>query len=300
MFKFITQRPLWLNILIGIVLAIGLFSICLLSLDWITGHGKSASVPSVKGKHYKEAASILHRAGFRVEILDSVYSDTTKPMEVLKQIPEADEIVKTNRTILLIVGRVVPPMIEMPNLNGYSLRNALSVLKNLDLKLGDTTFRPDFAKNAVLEQLYKGSIIAPGTKIPKGSTISFVLGDGVGDKQFAVPSIVGISFAEAKEFLNEKGIGIGAVVVDPGVKDTMGAWIYRQNPPRFDEDHNMLFMHSGQTMDVWLTSDKSAADTLMKKEIKIQKGSAKDLEEKEAADRKKNEAKAAAKKPEND
>jgi hypothetical protein len=38
----------------------------------------------------------------------------------------------------------------------------------------------------------------------------------------------------------------------------------------------------------------------MKKEIKIQKGSAKDLEEKEAADRKKNEAKAAAKKPEND
>jgi eukaryotic-like serine/threonine-protein kinase len=300
MFKFITHRPLWLNVVIGIALAIGLFSLGLLSLDWITGHGKSASVPSVKGKNFKEAATILQRSGFRVEILDSVYSDTTKPMEVLKQIPEADEIVKTNRTILLVIGRVVPPMIDMPNLNGYSLRNALSVLKNLDLRLGDTTFRPDFAKNAVLEQLHKGSVIAPGTRIPKGSTISFVLGDGVGDKQFAVPSVVGVSFAEAKEFLKEKGIGIGAIVLDPGVKDTMEAWIYRQNPPRFDENHTMLFMHSGQTMDVWLTSNKEAADTLMKKEIKIQKGSAKELEEKEAADKKKNEAKAAAKKPEND
>lgn len=286
MFKFITHRPLWLNIIVALALAISLFSLGLLSLDWITGHGKSATVPSVKGKKYEDAKALLSKAGFRVEILDSVYADTLKPGMVIKQIPDADEIVKTNRTILLIVGRKVPPMIDMPNLNGYSLRNALSVLKNLDLKLGDTTFRPDFAKNAVLEQLYKGNVIAPGTKIPKGSSISFVLGDGVGDKKFAVPSVIGYEFAEAKEFLKEKGISIGAIVLDPGTKDTMSAWIYRQNPPRFDEDRVMLFMNAGQTMDVWLTSDKEAADTLMKKEIKLQKGSLKDLEEQEEANKK--------------
>ena len=265
MFKFITHRPLWLNVIAGIALALGVFSLALLSLDWITGHGKSSTIPSVKGKKFDEAVRILKKSGFDVEILDSVYSDSIKPMMVIKQIPDADEVVKVNRTVLLIVSRMVPPMVEMPKLNGYSLRNALSVLKNLDLKLGDTTFRPDFAKNAVLEQLYNGNVIAPGTKIRKGSTISFVLGDGVGDKQFAVPAIVGLQFYEAKEILNEKGISIGAIVPDADVKDTLNAWIYRQNPPRFDEDKTMLFMHSGQTMDVWLSAGKEAADSLLKK-----------------------------------
>ncbi len=271
MFKFITHRPLWLNIIVGFLLVIGVFALGLLSLDWVTGHGKSATVPSVKGKSFEEAVKILKTSGFDVEILDSVYIDTVKSMRVLKQIPDADEIVKTNRTILLVISRSIPPLVDMPNLKGYSLRTALSVLKNLDLKLGDTTFRADFAKNAVLEQLYDGKEIAAGTRIRKGSTISFVLGDGVGDKQFAVPAIVGMKLSEAKELMSEMGISFGAIVANSDVKDTLEAWVYRQNPPRFDEDHTMLFMHTGQTMDVWLSANEVAADSLMKKGVKLQK-----------------------------
>jgi eukaryotic-like serine/threonine-protein kinase len=289
MFKFITNRPFWLNAIVGLALAIGVFSLILLSLDWITGHGKSATIPSVKGKKYEDAIKILKKSGFEVEILDSVYSDTVKPMMVLKQIPDADEVVKTNRTVLLVISKSIPPLVDMPNLKGYSLRTALSVLKNLDLKLGDTTFKPDFAKNAVLEQLYQGKEITPGTKIRKGSTVSFVLGDGVGDKQFAVPAIVGLQLAEAKGIMADKGITLGAIVADPGVKDTMRAWVYRQNPPRFDEDKTMLFMHTGQTMDVWLSSNEVAADSLMKKGVKMQKAviSPKDLKAKEEEKKKK-------------
>lgn len=61
MLKAITGRPLWLNVLVGIVLAIGLFALFLLSLNWITGHGKSASVPSVTGKTYEQAKAILKK-----------------------------------------------------------------------------------------------------------------------------------------------------------------------------------------------------------------------------------------------
>ena len=93
MFKFITNRPLWLNILIGIALAIAIFAAFLLSLNWLTDHGKSATVPSVTGKNYEEAKQILKKAGFDMEIQDSVYVDTAKPMSVIKQIPDADEIV---------------------------------------------------------------------------------------------------------------------------------------------------------------------------------------------------------------
>ncbi len=258
MFKFITSRPLWFNLLVGILLALGIFAVILLSLSWLTSHGKASTVPSVTGKNYEEAKKILKKAGFDVEIQDSIYVDTVKPRTVIKQLPDADEIVKYNRTVFLIISRAVPPLVEMPNLIGYSYRNAEMVLKNLDLKIGDTTFKPDFAKNAILEQQYNGMVIAAGTKIRKGSTISLVLGDGVGKREFTVPVIAGMEFCKAKEILEANGIVIGAIVTDANVADTCNAWIYKQNPERFDEGKRIQRIRSGQTIDVWLQVDKPA------------------------------------------
>lgn len=263
MFKFITHRPLWVNILVGIVLAMAIFFLFLSSLKCLTGHGRAATVPSVAGKNYEEAKKMLKKAGFNVEIQDSLYVDTMKPMTVIKQIPDADEMVKRNRTVYLVISRAVPPIVEMPNLVGYSFRNAEMVLKNMDLKIGDTTFKPDFAKNAVLEQLYHGAPISPGTKLRKGSVISLVLGDGVGNREFTVPVITGMQFCDVKAKLEASGIVIGAIVLDADVSDTCSAWIYRQNPERFDDEKKINHIRTGQTIDVWLQSDKPAKkDTL--------------------------------------
>jgi len=128
----------------------------------------------------------------------------------------------------------------------------------MDLKIGDTTFKPDFAKNAILEQWYNGTQINPGTKIRKGSTISLVLGDGVGNKEFTVPVITGMAFGEAKKILESNGIVIGAIVTDANVTDTLAAWIYKQNPERFDDEKRIQRIRSGQTIDVWLQVDKPA------------------------------------------
>ena len=261
MFKFITHRPLWVNIIAGLLLALGIFAFFILSLNWMTGHGKSATVPSVAGKKYEDAKQILKKAGFDYEIQDSIYVDTLPPLTVIKQIPDADDVVKSNRTVYLIINRSVPPLVEMPNLVGYSYRNAEMVLKNMDLRIGDTTFKPDFAKNAILEQLYNGALIAPGTKIRKGSTISLVMGDGVGKREFIVPIITGRSFAEVKEMLEGAGLGIGAIVTDADVKDTMSAFVYKQNPERFDDEKRILRIRSGQLMDVWLQVNKPTKDS---------------------------------------
>jgi eukaryotic-like serine/threonine-protein kinase len=258
MFKFITHRPLWINIIVGVVLALAIFSVFLLSLKWMTHHGRTATVPSVDGKSYEEASKLLKKAGFDVEIQDSIYADTLKPLTVIKQIPDGDEVVKSNRTVFLVISRAVPPVVEMPNLVGYSFRNAEMVLKNMDIKIGDTTFKPDFAKNAVLEQLYNDSPIAPGTKIKKGSVISLVLGDGVGDREFTVPVITGMKFCDVKTKLEASGIVIGAIITEANVTDTCNAWIYKQNPERLDDEKKINHIRSGQTMDVWLQLDKPA------------------------------------------
>lgn len=260
----LTHRPLWINIVAGLILAFGIFFLFLSSLKCLTGHGRAASVPSVTGKKYQDAKEILKKAGFDVDIQDSVYVDTAKPMTVLKQIPDADEIVKSNRTVYLVISRAIPPVMEMPNLVGYSFRNAEMVLKNMDLKIGDTTFKPDFAKNGVLEQWYNGAPIAAGAPIRKGSLVSLVLGDGVGKREFVVPDITGMSFCEAKEMLEGNGIIIGAVVTDVNVEDTCNAYIYKQNPERFDDEKKYNRIRSGQTMDVWLSVGKPVKDSLIK------------------------------------
>ena len=264
MFKFITHRPLWLNILVGILLALGIFSVFILSLNWLTHHNSSKTVPSVMGKSFQEAEKILLKAGFEVEIQDSIYTDTTKAWAVLKQFPEADEIVKVNRKVYLTINRAVPPMVEMPNMVGFSIRNALMTLRTSGLKLGDTTFKPDFAKGSILEQRYNGSVIAPGTKIRMGTKIDFILGDGIGDKEFAVPVIVGMTFGEAKDLLESYGINFASILnMQPGapVRDTLNSYIGKQSPERFNDEKKIQHLRSGQTMDVWLQEEKPVVDS---------------------------------------
>jgi eukaryotic-like serine/threonine-protein kinase len=260
MFKFITHRPLWLNILTGILLAVAILFIFIFSLNWITHHAESRTVPSVMGKSFDEAKKIMEKAGFDVEIQDSIYVDTVKPLKVLKQVPEADELVKVNRTVYLTINRAVPPMIEMPNLVGFSFRSAEMEIKNMGLRVGDTVYQSNFAKNAVLEQRYKGGIITPGIKIRMGSTISFVLGSGVGNEKFVVPQLIGMRYCDAKAMMESHGLIIGSVMASE-VADTCNSYIYKQNPERFDEEKKFQYIRTGQTMDVWLQAEKPVSDS---------------------------------------
>jgi beta-lactam-binding protein with PASTA domain len=256
LFKFITSKPLWANILFAIGLVVAALLIFLLSLNWITKHGETLVVPAVTGKTFDEAKKMLEDKGFEVEIQDSVYNDTAKALAVLRQFPDADEYVKENRTVYLTINRAVPPDIEMPNLEGLSLRSAEIAMKQYHLKLGDTTYKPDFAKNSVLEQLYNGQRIKPGTKLPEGSTISLVLGSGLGTDQFAVPDLFGWKWSEAKVLLESLHLTPGIPVLDPAVRDTANAYIYRQEPEHFGPDNQINLIREGQVVSIWLSATK--------------------------------------------
>jgi beta-lactam-binding protein with PASTA domain len=260
--KHITGRPLWVNILTALVVTFLIILLFALSLTWITHHGEAKTVPAVTGKTIDQVTEMLEGQGFEVVIQDSVYYDSLPPSMVIKQIPEPDAVVKVNRTIYVTINRVVPPDIDMPNLVGYSFRNAEMVLKNMGLKLGDTTFRPDFARNSVLEQLYNGSPIAPGSKIKTGSTISLVLGTGVGNESMTVPRLLGLTYTEARILLEAQGLILGAVIPDPTVRDTANAYVYRQNPNATDEKRRQFKIRPGQMMDIWLSVQRPNVDSL--------------------------------------
>jgi beta-lactam-binding protein with PASTA domain len=261
MFKQITSRPLWVNLAIGIGTVIALFTLFVLSLNWLTHHGEAKTVPPVVGKNIEEVRKMLDGMDFELVIQDSIYNDTLPPSMVIKQVPEADAVVKVNRTIYVTVNRVVPPEVDMPNLIGYTFRNAEMILQNLGLKLGDTTFRPDFAKNSVLEQSFNGKAIQPGAKIRQGSAVSLVIGSGIGNDDMRVPKLIGLTYGEAKMLIDANGLVFGSVIPDPLVRDTANAFIYRQSPQHRTADGFQVRIRPGQMIDVWLSVDRPVVDS---------------------------------------
>jgi beta-lactam-binding protein with PASTA domain len=250
------SRSLPVNILAGIIVSLLLVFLFLQTLNFWTNHGEYLLVPEVKGKNLAEATAILEKQGFDVIIQDSIFQDTVPPLVVIKQFPEPEATVKVNRTVYLTINRATPPLVDMPNLVGMSFRNAELELKAKGLKMGDTSYVPDIAKNAVKDQLLNGASLRPGTRVPMGSSISLVLGAGLGSENIAVPDLFGMPYPEALTLLEASGISLGVVLPDPDLQDTTAGFVYWQNPPRLNDEKQLNRIRMGQMMDIRLSAAK--------------------------------------------
>lgn len=266
MFKSLRTKPLWFHIIIALGILFLLLFLFVLSLDWITKHGESNMVPAVTGKKVSDVEAILEAKGFELVIQDSVFYDSIPRGQVLRQVPEADQVVKVNRTVYVTINRFIPPDVEVPKLSGLSYRNAAMVMKNLGLKIGDTTYRTDFAKNTVLEVLSQGRIVLPGAKVKMGSALDLVIGSGVGDEVIPVPKLLGLSYEEARALLDAQGIILGAPVFNANIRDSANAFVYRQRPAPKTPDGKQLTMRAGQMVDIWLQIERPNVDSLDKAE----------------------------------
>jgi len=263
-FGFITRKPFWVNLLFVIGFGLILIFLFFQGLGWFTGHGEYEKVPDVSRKPVKEAIRILESKGFNVEVQDTVFYDSIPLLSVVKQLPAANEVVKSSRTIFLTINRDKPPTSIVPNFLGQTYRMVEMQLRALNLKFGDTTYRIDFAKGSVLEQLYNGKTLNPGTALPYGSKIDFVLGAGLINIDRPVPLLVGLTFAEARARLDTLGLVVGAVVSDGPITDSSKAVIFRQHPPLKNEEGVVFRIREGQLMDIWISNNVQRADSLRK------------------------------------
>ena len=100
-------------------------------------------------------------------------------------------------------------------------------------------------------------------KFSRDQQITLVLGNGVGT-EFVVPDLFGLTYREARAALSTSGLLVGSVVPDADVKDTMGAFVYRQNPDRFDYDRQLNHIRQGQIIDIWLSAIKKDTSSVQK------------------------------------
>jgi beta-lactam-binding protein with PASTA domain len=229
----LVKKPLWVNVLVGIGGLLLVFIILFFSLGLLTGNGKKEKVPNVVGLDVNTATHNLTALGFKVVVQDSIFVDSLAHDAVLRQSPEVDEIVKQGRTIYLTINRVLAPQIEMPNLVGFSLQSATTYLKVLGLRVGSTSYQADRNTDVILDQLLNGAHIEPGAKIPSGTVINLIVGDGALSTLVEVPDVLGFNVESAKTILETAGFKIGNFNSSEIIQDTATAFVIAQDPNPF-------------------------------------------------------------------
>jgi len=225
------KQSFWFHFLIVVCLLTVIYISFFAMLNHFTKHGQEVKIPNITGMDIATAEATLKALHFEVNV-DSTYELNQKPLAVLKQVPDSGASVKEGRTVFLTVNMLTPPRIPMPNLVNLSFRSAEMMLRNNKLVLGDTSYKSDIAAGAILEQRFNGDTIPPGQLIAQGSKINLVIGDGMGNTDFDVPNVTGMSVDEATTELDQYSLTILVVPNNPihEIKDTAAAIVVCQDP----------------------------------------------------------------------
>lgn len=171
--------------LIQLVLAgIALLVIAFLALKWLdfsTNQDERIEVPDLSRLSLEHVDDKLDELDLRYEILDSANFNPDYPRySVIEQVPEPGKFVKENRKIYLTLNPSGFRKVEVPDLIRKTRRQVEPTLRSLGFEIGEITFKPDIAEDAVLELRHKGVKIEAGDELMKTSKIDLVLGDGSG------------------------------------------------------------------------------------------------------------------------
>ena len=240
------------NLLAALITVAILLFIAFFSLRYYTKHGQGLNVPALKGMSFTQAIGKLEELGLRYEI-DSVYVMDSPAGVVLDQDPNPNTFVKDNRTIYLTISMNTAPNVKFPDIEFQTLKQAQAIIENFGLKLGDTTYKPDPAKDVVLEASYGGATISVGQLIPKGSRINLVLGDGGGNEEVEIPNLIGLAKDEAGFALRGSSLILGIVSFEGEITDTASAVIVRQDPVLTD---SLSKVKKGTPINITLSNKK--------------------------------------------
>lgn len=248
---FLKDKWFYISIAAMVLLLFGSMQLTFSFLDNYTRHGQEIAVPDMVGMSYDEA---IERYGddFRFQLLDSVYVKDFPEGAVYQQNPAAGLKVKKGRNVYVVRSSIAPESVAMPNLRNLSLRQAMVSLKSVGLKVDKLEYVEYFARNAVVDQKCNNSVVEPNTMLIKGTPITLVVGFGNGDKMTYLPDLVGVSYDDVKEVLNNASLNVGnEIFID--TKD-MGELFVSRTDPEFSYE---AMVPLGSTVNIWLKSDKS-------------------------------------------
>lgn len=244
------------NLLIAFAVLVALIVGAMIFLNVATQHNKELIVPDLANMTVEEAHAVATASGMRVDVTDSAFVKRMKRGAVYRQNPAPGSKVKEGRRIALTINAVNPRQISMPDLIGYSTRQAKAELLSRGLVLGKLIYVQDMATNNVLRQLHNNLEIEPGAMVDSEAVIDLVVGLNSRDNVTFVPYLAGLRSLSAVEAVHDHSLNIGKMRYDDTVKDyedSLNAVVYRQVPAASDS----ISVNMGSAVDLYMTLDHS-------------------------------------------
>lgn len=225
-------------------------------LKCYTNHGQSVQVQDYTNMTIEDATAKARHRSFRVEVIDSIWKDGVEPNIVLEQTPKPFSRVKEKRTIYLTVTKNTAEEVLLPTLVGnYDYFQYKKKLNNKGVytAIKERVFDNKQAENTILHFFYKDEKITEsdlknGVRIPKGSTLNFVItekGGGI----VSVPELTCKQLSAAEFLITTLDLNIGNIRPDVTVVDQTTAYIYNQKPGPGQK------IRVGEQVDLYITQE---------------------------------------------
>lgn len=239
------------NILIAAGVAVVLFVSVVIWLRRYTLHGKEVTIPQVTGMTQEEAEIVLRGSGLYLVVVDSTYSDKAPLGTVVEQTPPALSHAKPDRPVYVVMNARTKQLIPLPELHDVSYRQAEATLRSIGLRVAKVEYEPSLYPDNVLDVRAGGMSLNEGTRLPEGSGVTLVVGRRQGNSMVSVPSLLGMSLAQARSTLLKMGLTIGAYQydVEPTPETLERYIIYQQSPTEG------ATLQEGSTVNIRLTTD---------------------------------------------
>ncbi len=177
-FSFRQNKYFWVNIIAMVVVVFVLLFAVLKALDMYTRHGEAVAVPDVKGMGVEEAEKVFRNHGLNCIVSDSSYVKALPAGSILEYSPAAGQKVKEGRTIYITINTLNIPLQTVPDVaDNSSLRQAEARILAAGFKLAQIQYVAG-EKDWVYGVKYKGRQLTIGDKVPMGSVLTLMVGNG--------------------------------------------------------------------------------------------------------------------------
>jgi len=149
--SFFSSKTFFRHLFAALIVYSAIIWVILRLISNYTLHGKTIPVPNLKGKKMEVVEKMLQELDLKFMVIDSVYVAEKPKGSVIEQNPAPGFQVKKSRTVYLTLNAFNPPKVKLPELKDVSLRQATAMLETYGLEVGNLSYVPDFAKDAVIE-----------------------------------------------------------------------------------------------------------------------------------------------------
>jgi serine/threonine-protein kinase len=249
-----------LLVLAGILVLVGAVLIGKYAIGGGVGND-NVPVPNFVGLTKQEATSQATNADLEVAFTEKPCEDQAKG-KVCSQDQKPSTQVKKDSTVNLVVSTGAPK-VDVPDVEGMAFSEAEAALKEKGFEVEKESKESTETPDTVLSQDPAG-----GQKREKGSTVTLTVARET--SQVTVPSLLGLSPADAEKRLSEKGLVLGTQTQEESTAQAEGT-IFEQNfAPGTDVDR-------GSTVNVKIAKAPAEEKLAMPKVTQMPVGQAKQI-----------------------